>query len=115
MNPQVLALHQDLHAKFVTALTSLHSTIAADSARLRAAQSDLLAGPPAIQDEMARLRAVRDVCTTVAGRYQETIRKAEGNLNELRKRGEVDVDEMLIAGSILHNQFSSVSPFLVLC
>jgi len=75
-----------------------------DAERLRALQADLLAGEPAIRDEMARLEAVRDVCRNVSGRLRGTVNQAEKNIAELRRKGDPEVDEMVCATSIVHNQ-----------
>jgi len=75
-----------------------------DAERLRAHQSDLLLGEPAIRDEMARLEAVRDVCRTVAGRMRSTIEQGERNIAELRRKGDPEVDELVCSTTIVHNQ-----------
>ena len=75
-----------------------------DAERLRAHQTDLLAGQPAIRDEMARLEAVRDVCRNVAGRMRGTVEQAQRNVAELRRKGDPEVDELVCSTSIVHNQ-----------
>lgn len=80
--------------------------MALDAERLRAHQTDLLAGEPAIRDEMARLEAVRDVCRNVADRTRRTVEQAESNVAELRRKGEPEVDELVCATSIVHDQLS---------
>lgn len=77
-----------------------------DAERLRAHQMDLLAGEPAIRDEMARLEAVRDVCRNVADRTRRAVNFAESNVAELRRKGEPEVDELVCATSIVHDQSS---------
>lgn len=76
--------------------------------RLRAQQADLLAGEPAIRDEMARLEAVRDVCRNVAARLRSTVEQVERNLTDLRRKGDPEVDELVCSTSIVHNQQVSV-------
>lgn len=89
--------------------------MALDNERLRAHQTDLLVGEPAIRDEMARLEAVRDVCRNVADRTRRTVEQAESNVAELRRKGEPEVDELVCATSIVHDQSSlSFFPVLVL-
>lgn len=73
--------------------------------RLQTTQADLLAGEPAIRDEMARLEAVRDVCRVVAGRLRATVNSAELNVNELRKKGDPEVDELICSTTIVYNQY----------
>lgn len=82
----------------------LTHTMTQDAERLRAQQADLLAGMPAIQDEMARLEAVRDVCRGVAGRLSGTVGQAEKNVSELKRKGDPPVDELVCSTSIVHNQ-----------
>lgn len=53
---------------------------------------------------MGRLQAVRDVCQTVADRYQNTIFTAESNLQDLRRKGDPEVDELICSNSIVYNQ-----------
>lgn len=82
----------------------LTHTMTQDAERLRAQQADLLTGMPAIQDEMARLEAVRDVCRGVAGRLSGTVGQAEKNVSELKRKGDPPVDELICSTSIVHNQ-----------
>lgn len=75
-----------------------------DAERYRAQQSDLLAGEPAIRDEMGRLEAVRDVCITVATRLRSVVQEAETNIAELKRKGDPEVDELVCSTTIVHNQ-----------
>jgi len=101
-NPETLSLHSKVHAKLVSEFTSsTHIT-----ERLQAHQTDLLAGGPAIRDEMARLEAVRDVCHIVADRTRRTVQQAESVLSDLRRKGDPEVDELVCATSIVHDQLS---------
>lgn len=79
--------------------------------RLQTTQVDLLAGEPAIRDEMARLEAVRDVCTVVRDRYKMTVQSAEGNVSELRKKGDPEVDELICSTTIVYNQWVEMTFF----
>ncbi|KAA1469486.1 UEV-domain-containing protein [Dentipellis sp. KUC8613] len=103
-NPELLQLHAQVHAKLSSELASLSQVMALDAERLRAHQTDLLAGEPAIRDEMARLEAVRDVCRGVATRLRGTVEHAERNVAELRRKGDPPVDELVCSTSIVHNQ-----------
>ena len=105
-NPELLQLHSRLHDKFKSELNSLSQALLSDAERLRTLQTDLLDGEPAIRDEMGRLEAVRDVCRTVGGRLVDTVSRAEKNVTELRRRGDPDIDEMVCATTIVHNQLS---------
>ena len=82
----------------------MSATAAETTSRQHAIQRDLLAGGPAIRDEMGRLVAVRDVCQAVSGRMLDVIRQAERNLVELRRKGEPEVDELVCSTTIVHNQ-----------
>ena len=120
-NPELLRLHDRAHAKLSSELASLSQAMALDAERLRANQTDLLAGEPAIRDEMARLEAVRDVCGGVAARLEQVVAAGERNVGELRRKGDPEVDEMICSTTIVHNQFvtlfcfpaKSVPPFSV--
>jgi ESCRT-I complex subunit TSG101 len=79
-----------------------------DAERLRAHQTDLLSGEPAIRDEMARLEAVRDVCRTVASRMKGTVEQGERNVAELRRKGDPEVDELVCSTTIVHNQYAII-------
>ncbi|KII88560.1 hypothetical protein PLICRDRAFT_698920 [Plicaturopsis crispa FD-325 SS-3] len=103
-NPELLRLHAQVHAKLTSELASTSQALALDAERLRAHQTDLLAGEPAIRDEMARLEAVRDVCRNVVGRMRDTVDQAERNVAELRRKGDPEVDELVCSTSIVHNQ-----------
>ncbi|KAF4614691.1 hypothetical protein D9613_003029 [Agrocybe pediades] len=103
-NPELLRLQSEVHQKFTSELSSLSQALALDAERLRAQQSDLLAGEPAIKDEMARLEAVRDVCRSVANRTRQAVQQAESNIADLRRKGDPEVDELVCATSIVHNQ-----------
>ena len=106
-NPELLQLQARIQDKVESEMNSLSQALALDAERLRALQADLLAGEPAIRDEMARLEAVRDVCRNVSSRLRGTVNQAEKNIAELRRRGDPEIDEMVCATSIVHNQLSS--------
>jgi ESCRT-I complex subunit TSG101 len=103
-NPELLRLHAQVHEKLKSELNSLTQALAHDAERLRAHQADLLVGEPAIKDEMARLQAVRDVCRSVAHRTRQAVQTAEANIAELRRKGDPEVDELVCATTIVHNQ-----------
>ncbi|EJD53040.1 UEV-domain-containing protein [Auricularia subglabra TFB-10046 SS5] len=103
-NPELVRLHAAVHQKIHGELASLAAAANADAERMRATQADLLAGEPAIRDEMARLEAVKDVCRTVASRLRDTVNHAEANVAELRRKGDPEVDELICSTTIVHNQ-----------
>ncbi|CAK5277430.1 unnamed protein product [Mycena citricolor] len=100
----IVSLHNEVHAKLSSSLASLSTALALDAERLRAHQGALLAGEPAIRDEMARLEAVRDVCNGVVGRVGAVVSGAESWVNDVRGRGEPSVDELVCGVSIVGNQ-----------
>ncbi|TDL27537.1 UEV-domain-containing protein [Rickenella mellea] len=103
-NPELLNLHAQIHQKLNASLSALHQSLGADTDRQRMTQRDLLAGEPALRDEMARLEAVRDVCATVSTRLRAAVESAEKNVVELRRKGDPEVDELVCSTSIVHNQ-----------
>lgn len=103
-NPELLDLHARAHGELTSELAMLTRSMSLDAERLRAQQADLLAGMPAIQDEMARLEAVRDVCRGVVARLGNTVGQAERNVSELKRKGDPPVDELVCSTSIVHNQ-----------
>ncbi|KAK2466951.1 hypothetical protein APHAL10511_001209 [Amanita phalloides] len=103
-NPELLQLQARFYDKIESEMNALSHGLALDTERLRVVQTDLLAGEPAIRDEMARLEAVRDVCRNVCGRLHDTVNNAEKNVAELRRKGDPEIDEMVCATSIVHNQ-----------
>lgn len=103
-NPELVRLHDQVHAKLSSELASLAQAMALDAERLRAHQNDLLAGEPAVRDEMARLEAVRDVCLGVSARVRSVVEDAERNVAELKRKGDPDVDELVCSTTIVHNQ-----------
>ncbi|KAG6868378.1 hypothetical protein C0993_004024 [Termitomyces sp. T159_Od127] len=103
-NPELLRLHDQVHQKLTSELRSLSQALALDAERLRAHQTDLLGGEPAIRDEMARLEAVRDVCRNVTLRLRNNVQQAETNIVELRRKGDPEVDELICSTTIVHNQ-----------
>ncbi|KZV91075.1 UEV-domain-containing protein [Exidia glandulosa HHB12029] len=103
-NPELLRLHAAVRSRIHAELGSLATAANADAERMRVTQADLLAGEPAIRDEMARLEAVKDVCRTVASRYRDCVSHAEANIAELRRKGDPEVDELVCSTTIVHNQ-----------
>ncbi|EMD38524.1 hypothetical protein CERSUDRAFT_94052 [Gelatoporia subvermispora B] len=103
-NPELLRLHAQVHAKLSGELAALAGAMARDAERLRAMQADLLAGEPALRDEMARLEAVRDVCRGVAARVGAVVEAGARNVAELRRKGDPEVDELVCSTTIVYNQ-----------
>jgi ESCRT-I complex subunit TSG101 len=104
INPQIVALHAKVHEKLTLEMNKFTASIAQDAEGPRTAQSDLLAGEPAIKDEMARLESVKSVCKTVAGRLSVVVNAAENAIGELKRKGDPEVDELVCATNIVHNQ-----------
>ncbi|GAA5830468.1 hypothetical protein JCM5353_005856 [Sporobolomyces roseus] len=105
-NPALLALRTRLHSKLSSSLASLHSEVTTTHLEpLSLMHSDLQKAVPAIEDEMARLRAVRDVCMNVRDRYKEVVEEGEKRMGEYERRGEgVDVDEIICGSTVVYTQ-----------
>ncbi|KAL0563404.1 Suppressor protein stp22 of temperature-sensitive alpha-factor receptor and arginine permease [Marasmius crinis-equi] len=103
-NPLLLSLHDSLHSKLSSHLSSLHSQLSEDASRLRLIQSQLLSGPPSIQDEQQRLQAVQSVCQSVSSRLRPCVDQAQRNVEMVRTRGEPEVDEVVCSTEIVYNQ-----------
>ncbi|GAA5925797.1 hypothetical protein JCM1841_006319 [Sporobolomyces salmonicolor] len=105
-NPSLLALRTRVHSKLTSSLASLHSHLATTSLEpLSLMHSDLLKAAPAIEDEMARLRAVRDVCENVRDRYKALVEEGERRMAEYERRGEgVEVDEIVCGSTVVYTQ-----------
>ncbi|KAG8747619.1 hypothetical protein FRC10_000162 [Ceratobasidium sp. 414] len=104
MNPELLHLHYSIHQKVTAELNALSNALAGDTERLRATQADLLAGEPAIRDEMARLEAVKTVCVAVGDRLNNAVTRAEANVHNLKSKGDPEVDELVCSTAIVYNQ-----------
>lgn len=104
INPELLALHDHVFSKIDSRLNALASTLGASNARLEVLSSDLDRGLPAIQDEMSRLKAVRDVCKTTGDRLDASVAEITESLRTLNAREEPDADSMVLATSIVGNQ-----------
>ncbi|KAG8941347.1 hypothetical protein FRC04_004593 [Tulasnella sp. 424] len=104
MNPELMRLHESVRQKILAEFQSFSSTVTEDAERLRATQTSLLHGEPAIRDEMARLVAVRDVCKSVADRMRVTVQTGEANVQELKRKGDPEVDELVCSTAIVYNQ-----------
>ncbi|KIK59882.1 hypothetical protein GYMLUDRAFT_665120 [Collybiopsis luxurians FD-317 M1] len=103
-NPVLLSLHSSVHAKLTAALQSLQSSLHHSSEHFRKMQQDLLRGEPAIHDEMSRLEAVKAVSLNVGNRLRQSVDAAERNIQLLRDKGDVSVDELICGPTIVHNQ-----------
>ena len=97
-----------MHEKLTSELASLTHAMGVDAERLQAHRRDLLAGEPAVRDEMARLEVVRDLCRHVAGRVKMTVEQAERSVGELRRKGDPEVDELVCSTTIVYNQYASL-------
>ncbi|EST05126.2 Ubiquitin E2 variant, N-terminal [Kalmanozyma brasiliensis GHG001] len=104
INPELLALHDRLYHKIDSRLTTLSSTLSASNARLDVLSADLDRGLPAIEDELSRLKAVRDVCATTGDRLQTSVTELTDQVRSLQSREDPDPDTMVLATSIVGNQ-----------
>ncbi|KAF5391288.1 hypothetical protein D9757_001922 [Collybiopsis confluens] len=103
-NPELLSLHSSVHTKLTSALQSLQLSLHHSSENLRKMQQDLLRGEPAIHDEMSRLEAVKTVSLNVGTRLRQSVETGERNIQVLRDKGDVSVDELICGPTIVHNQ-----------
>ncbi|BGP22669.1 ESCRT-I complex subunit TSG101 [Rhodotorula toruloides] len=104
-NPALLALRTRVHSKLVSSLTTLAHATEAELSQLDLMRVDLEKAQPAIEDEMARLEAVKSVCLGVRDRYAEFVDQAEGRLREYEARGEgVEVDEIVCGSTVVYTQ-----------
>lgn len=102
--PATLHLHSLLASHLQTRLPHLLAHLGSQTTQLESVRADLETGAPAIQDEMARLEAVRGVCEGVVNRVGAVVTAGEKRCEELQARGEVSVDEVVCSISIVHNQ-----------
>lgn len=109
MNPALLELHAKVHAKVSSRVTEIFASHSQSKQRLHLLLEDLERGTPAIDDEIRRLRAVRDICLTNVHRLITTIDAAKRCTAEMEMRPEPDVDRMLSATSLVENQYVIVS------
>ena len=105
MNPALLELHAKVYAKVSSRVTEIFASHLQSKQRLHLLLEDLERGTPAIDDEIRRLRAVRDICLTNAHRLTTTIDAAKRCTAEMEMRPEPDVDRMLSATSLVENQY----------
>jgi ESCRT-I complex subunit TSG101 len=103
-NPELLALHNSLYQKFSLSLSVLSQNHETTISKLRTIQSDLLAGEPAIKDEMARLEAVKDVCNSVVRKLNDVVGQMEVRVEEMKRKGEPGVDELVCSSDVVYNQ-----------
>lgn len=104
INPELLSLHDRLFHKIDTRLSHLSSTLQTSNSRLELLSSDLDRGLPAIEDEMSRLKAVRDVCQTTGDRLESSVNEITESIRSLQAKEEPDPDSMVLATSIVGNQ-----------
>ncbi|PWN54437.1 UEV-domain-containing protein [Violaceomyces palustris] len=104
-NPELLRLHSQLYDKISSRLSALGSSLEQSNAQLSILSQDLDRGAPAIQDEMQRLEAVKDVCKATGDRLEKAVVEAKDRISNLRSREEgVEVDDLVCATSIVGNQ-----------
>ncbi|GAA5822730.1 hypothetical protein JCM11251_004358 [Rhodosporidiobolus azoricus] len=104
-NPSLLALRTRVHSKLSSSLSALHSTTQAHLSQLDLMRLDLEKAQPAIEDEMARLEAVRAVCQGVKERYEMVVGEGEGRMREYEGLGEgKEVDELVCGRTVVYVQ-----------
>ncbi|EPQ30326.1 uncharacterized protein PFL1_01852 [Pseudozyma flocculosa PF-1] len=103
-NPELLAMHDRLLSKIDSRLSALSASLSQSNQHLEVLSADLDRGRPAIEDEMRRLEAVRDVCRVTGDRVEATVVEAQKRIEWLRSKEDPDVDGMVLATSIVGNQ-----------
>ncbi|GAA5949116.1 hypothetical protein JCM10213_007096 [Rhodosporidiobolus nylandii] len=104
-NPTLLALRTRVHSKLCSSLSTLGQSVAAELQQLDLLRADLEKAQPAIEDEMARLEAVRAVSGGVRDRYEAVVREGEKRLGEYEARGEgPEVDEVVCGSTVVYVQ-----------
>lgn len=86
----------------------MQSSLSTSNEHLRVLAKDLDAGPSAIEDELARLSAVREVCKTRAERLEATLESANRRRSELDARPQPPLSEIVLADSIVGEQLISL-------
>lgn len=104
INPALAELQARVHAKLTQSVTDTQNALHQANEQLHRLCTDLERGRPAINDEMQRLRIVRDLCVVDAERFNATMQQAQQQTAELQARADPDVDHMLSATSLAENQ-----------
>lgn len=104
LNPAVTKLHTRVHEQVSMRVADIRAAHTQSDAQLRMLLDDLERGAPALDDEMQRLRAVRDICVANTRRLSAMIDTAKRTTWELEARPEPDVDHMMSATSLAENQ-----------
>lgn len=104
MNPAVTELHTKVHQQVSMRVDDIRASQTQSNAQLRMLLDDLQRGAPALEDEMQRLRAVRDICVVNTQRLTAMMDTAKQTTWELQARPEPDVDHMMSATSLVENQ-----------
>jgi ESCRT-I complex subunit TSG101 len=103
-NPELVQLRSLVSERLTSSLTSLQDSLSEDFAQLGLLHTDLAKGEPALQDEIARLEAVKEVCTSVRDRLADVVRRAEENVSVVSERRDVEVDEIVCSTTVVYNQ-----------
>ncbi|KAK0536433.1 Suppressor protein stp22 of temperature-sensitive alpha-factor receptor and arginine permease [Tilletia horrida] len=90
LNPELLNLHRNLHTRLSGTLHALSSALSSSNAQLEILVADLERGGEAINDERARLEAVRDVCRVRAERVGAVVEAARGARAEVEAKEAVE-------------------------
>ncbi|SHO79150.1 Similar to S.cerevisiae protein STP22 (Component of the ESCRT-I complex) [Malassezia sympodialis ATCC 42132] len=104
VNPGIAELQARVHAKLSRSVAETQDAVNQAMEHLERLCGDLERGRPAMDDEMQRLRVVRDLCMVDAERLDATIQQAQQQTAELQARADPDVDHMLCPTSIAENQ-----------
>lgn len=104
VHPDILALRTALLSKLQYADEEVQNKHTESLQHFEAIHQDLLAGNAAIQDELARLKAVHQVVSTVRDRYEEMVQAAQARVKALDEHEEPQVDTIVVCHSTVHTQ-----------
>lgn len=110
-NPELLRLHQKLHARVVQRMGMMSHALSNEARSLTALSQDLDQGSLAIVDEKSRLEAVRDVCCSHAERMTAHNTFAARTLETVQTKiveqleGSAVGDDWIMATSIPGHQY----------
>ncbi|CED82308.1 Vacuolar sorting protein/ubiquitin receptor VPS23 [Phaffia rhodozyma] len=102
-NPEILHLQTHLQSSLTSTLDATLSALDTQRTHLQTINDDLRAAKPAIEDEMARLKAVRDVCMSVGDRMRSLVALGEDRVRWVAGR-EGGVDEVICGVDLVGNQ-----------
>ena len=108
MNPALALVHAKAYQVVRNKVESLQTSLAESNKQLHMLLDDLQRGYPAMEDEMMRLRAVRELCHADATTWADTFQAAQLHTAESHSRADPDIDHALSSTNIVENQYVDV-------